>query len=141
MIRPINENDALSIHEICEKELGHHIHIDLRKRIQELSHHPSYYLRVYEDGGEVLGFIQAEVYDLLYGESGWNVMALAVKKDAQGKGIGKQLLVSLEDHARKDQRTFIRLNCRDERKEAHGFYEHLGYVHKKTQKYFIKKVF
>jgi ribosomal protein S18 acetylase RimI-like enzyme len=36
--------------------------------------------------------------------------------------------------------SYIKLNSRVERTEAHGFYEHIGYTHKKTQKYFYKKL-
>ena len=67
----------------------------------------------------VLGFIQAEQYDLIYGGSGWNVIALAVSPEAGHRGIGRKLLESLEEEARKRNASFIRLNCNVSRTEAH----------------------
>lgn len=143
MIRNIQIDDALSIKPICEFALGHKTTIDLiKQQIKELSFNPAYYIAVFEDEHDntVKGFIQAERYNLLYGENGWNVIALAVASNAQKKGIGKQLLVSLEKYAQKKGNTFIRLNSRTERTDAHAFYEHLGYSCDKIQKRFIKYI-
>lgn len=101
-----------------------------------------YYLAVFEDEAthQVLGFIQAEQYTLLYGERGWNIIALAADPQAQGRGVGKELLLSLEAHARQLGCTFVRLNSNVTRTGAHGFYEHLGYLCDKSQKRFIKQL-
>ena len=142
MIRSIQQNDAEMIKRICESELGHRTTAALLKqRIGELSRNDHYYIMVFEDEHthHALGFIQAEKYNLLYGENGWNIIALAVSSEAQGRGIGKQLLVSLEHHAKELGDTFIRLNSNIARTEAHAFYQRLGYCCDKTQKRFIKK--
>lgn len=141
MIRRIQTEDAGSIKEICESALGHKTTVDLiKQRIEELSLNPVYYIAVFEDEKDhmVKGFIQAERYNLLYGENGWNIIALATAPNAQKRGIGKQLLLSLETYAGEKGDTFVRLNSRIERAEAHGFYEHLGYQCDKVQKRFIK---
>lgn len=143
MIRPIRREDTFMIKRICESVLNHKTTEELIElRISELSANDHYYIRVFEDDDskEVLGFIQAEKYNLLYGENGWNIIALAVDLKAQGRGIGKSLLSSLENYSTEIGYTFIRLNSRTERKDAHTFYEHLGYVCDKTQKRFIKKI-
>ena len=130
MIRVIQQKDAEVIKNICESELGHKTTVSLiRQRIEELSHNDHYYIMVFDDDHthQVLGFIQAEKYNLLYGGNGWNIIALAVEPNAQGHGIGKQLLLSLENHAKKLGYTFIRLNSNIVRTEAHAFYQHLGY--------------
>lgn len=141
MIRKIRTEDARSIKDICESALGHETNVDLiKQRIRELSFNPAYYIAVFEDEKEhtVKGFIQAERYNLLYGENGWNIIALAVAPNVQKRGIGKQLLLSLETYAREKGDTFVRLNSRIDRAEAHAFYEHLGYECDKLQKRFIK---
>ena len=143
MIRSIKTEDAAAIEQISKTALGHETtssHIE--QRIKELSEDPCYHIVVYEDDSthQVLGFIQAERYGLLYGDDGWNVIALAVSPDAQRRGIGKKLLASLEDEAARRGQTFIRLNCNTVRTGAHEFYAHMGYECDKTQKRFIKKV-
>lgn len=141
MIRKIQKEDAGAIKEICETALGHKAETDLiKQKIDELPLDSSYYIAVYVDETDhtVKGFIQAEKYNLLYGESGWNIIALAVMPKSQHRGHGKQLLISLERHAQENGDAFIRLNSRIERTDAHAFYEHMGYVCNKTQKYFIK---
>ena len=143
MIRNIRIEDAQALDNICRTSLGHETTAALlTQRIQELSEDPFYYITVFEDDitNQVLGFIQAERYNLLYGGNGWNVIALAVSETAQNQGIGKQLLTSLEKLAARESYTFVRLNCNTIRTEAHMFYERMGYVCDKTQKRFIKAI-
>ena len=143
MIRKIRVEDAPALEHICKTALGHETTAaHLKHRIQALSHDPCYYIAVYEDDvtHQILGFIQAEKYNLVYGDDGWNIIALAVSPEAQRHGIGKQLLSSLEDQAVKRGDTFIRLNCNVVRTDAHAFYHHMKYTCDKTQKRFIKSI-
>lgn len=141
MIRRIRPEDAPSVRTICETALGHQTDETLlSRRIGELADHPAYFIAVYEDEADhqVKGFIQAQIYDLLYGENGWNIIALAVAAEVQRQGIGRMLLRALETHAKEHGSTFVRLNSRADRTGAHAFYEHLGYRCDKTQKRFIR---
>lgn len=141
MIRSIRPEDAQALEHICRTALGHETTSGhLKQRIEELGEDPCYYISVYEDDGtrQVLGFIQAERYDLLYGENGWNIIALAVSPEAQRRGIGRQLLAFLEEHAAGRGDSFVRLNCNTVRTDAHEFYQHMDYTCDKTQKRFIK---
>lgn len=143
MVRLIRAADAAEVKRICESSLGHRTDEALiARRIGELSADPAFYLAVWEDEAThaVLGFLQAQTYPLLYGESGWNLIALAVAPEARGTGIGRALLSSLEAHARARGARFVRLNSRVEREDAHGFYLHLGYQCDKTQKRFIRRL-
>ena len=142
MIRPIQPEDAQALADICGSRLGHEASAEhIAARISELRDNDQYYLAVYEDEDtqQVLGFIQAERYDLLYGCNGWNVIALAASSEAKGREVGRKLLEALEQTARGSGSTFIRLNCNVIRTDAHAFYEHMGYRCDKTQKRFIKK--
>ena len=58
----------------------------------------------------LLGYVHAEVYESLYSHAGFNILALAVLPQSQGKGIGKTLLEGLEQEAEKRGYNFIRLN-------------------------------
>ena len=141
MVREIQIQDAQDLEYICRMSLGcETTSAFLKQRIEELSHNKNYRFLVYEkdNGHQVLGFIQAEKYNLLYGGDGWNIIALAVSPDARRQGIGRKLLSALEAQAVKEGYTFIRLNCNILRTDAHAFYQQMGYTCDKTQKRFIK---
>ena len=143
MIRNIKCQDAQALVRICKTALKHETDsLTMKQRIQELSLNDSYYIAVYEDDNNhrVLGFIQAERYNLLYGGNGWNIIALAVDPKAQRQGVGRKLLNALEEKASEDKYTFIRLNCNVIREEAHAFYQSMEYICDKTQKRFIKEI-
>ena len=143
MVRNVRTEDAQALARICKTALKHETDSDtIRQRIRELSLNDFYYIAVYENDNDhrVLGFIQAERYNLLYAGNGWNVIALAVDPEARRQGIGTKLLNALEEKASDDQYTFIRLNCNIIRKEAHAFYQSMEYICDKTQKHFIKEI-
>ena len=143
MIRNVRSEDAQTLMRICKTALKHETDsVTVKQRIQELSLNDSYYIAVYEDDQDhrVLGFIQAERYNLLYGGNGWNIIALAVDPEAQRQGIGKNLLKTLEEKASDEKYTFIRLNCNMIRKEAHAFYQSMDFICDKIQKRFIKEI-
>ena len=141
MLRNLLLTDVESLSQINEQALGYSFSTEktaqqLVKLIQD-SHH---FFIGFEDvkSHQLLGYVHAEVYQSLYSEPGFNVLALAVLPDQQGKGIGKILLQGLEEEAKRRGYAFIRLNSADYRTEAHAFYEHVGYSCDKLQKRFIK---
>ena len=140
MLRNLLLTDVESLSQINEQALGYSFSTEktaqqLVKLIQD-SHH---FFIGFEDvkSHQLRGYVHAEVYQSLYSEPGFNVLALAVLPDQQGKGIGKILLQGLEEAKRRGY-AFIRLNSADYRTEAHAFYEHVGYSSDKLQKRFIK---
>ena len=139
MLRNLLLTDVEALSRINEQALGYSFSTEktgqqLAKLIQD-SHH---FFIGFEDGEtqQLLGYVHAEVYQSLYSEPCFNVLALAVLPDQQGKGIGKTLLQ--EKEAKRRGYAFIRLNSADYRTEAHAFYEHVGYSSDKLQKRFIK---
>ena len=78
------------------------------------------------------------MYESLYSDIGLNILGLAVNSNFQGKGIGKKLMVFVEEYALNNNVNFIRLNSGSHRLKAHKFYENIGYACNKTQKRFIK---
>ena len=141
MLRNLLLTDVEALSRINTQALGYSFSIEktaqqLVKLIQD-SHH---FFIGFEDvkSHQLLGYVHAEVYQSLYSDPGFNVLALAVLPDQQGKGIGKILLQGLEGEAKRRGYTFIRLNSADYRTEAHAFYEHVGYSSDKLQKRFIK---
>jgi len=142
MIRAIVENDLIELNKINHEELGYNYSLDksliqLRKILKDSDHH---FLAVYEDDvtKKVLGYVHAEVYEEIYTDSALNVLALAVLSHHHHSGVGIKLMSWLEKTAIDNDFKSIRLNSGMSRTNAHGFYEHIGYVHVKDQKKFIK---
>lgn len=142
MIRNIRLADAKDIRDISEFALGYNATEAVTERqIAKLLADKQHFIRVYEDDTthNVIGFIHAEAYELLFKAPGFNILALAVGSEHQHKGIGKQLMQAVEAEAAVRNYRFIRLNSGEQRTEAHAFYEHCGYTCTKLQKRFIKE--
>ena len=142
MIRTVQVNDALQIRDLCHQTLGYDSTLEkVAAQIEKFNLPDSGHICfVYEEDqtGNILGYVEAEIYESLYSDAGLNILGLAVFPSAQGRGIGRQLMERMEDFAKSHQYTFIRLNSASHRKEAHVFYEHIGYKGNKTQKRFLK---
>ena len=143
MIRTAEPKDAWGVWEAIVQALGYTCEqATVERRITALSGDPHCISLVYEDdvSGQVVGFVHALRYDTLHSEGGWDVVSLAVVPAWQSRGIGRKLLEALEERVLAGGGSYVRLNSRVERTEAHGFYEHLGYMCDKTQKRFIKRL-
>ena len=143
MLRDLKATDVASIHEINKDALGYDFSPEgTASQLAKLSQDPHHFLLGYEDTAshDLLGYVHAEVYESLYSKPGFNILALAVVPQMQGKGIGKVLLHGLEQEAEKRGYKFIRLNSADHRLGAHAFYEKVGYTCDKVQKRFIKLI-
>ena len=142
MIRTVQVKDAGQIRDLCHQSLGYDSTLEkVEAQIDKLNSPDSgHYCFVYEEDqtGHILGYVEAEVYESLYSDAGLNILGLAVFPSAQGRGIGRQLMERVEDLAKSKHYAFIRLNSASHRKEAHLFYEHIGYEGNKTQKRFLK---
>ena len=141
MLRALKETDLASIYEINKEALGYTFSPEeTASQLARLSQDSHHFLLGYEDPAShaLLGYVHAEVYESLYSNAGFNILALAVLPQMQGKGIGKALLQGLEQETEKRGYKFIRLNSADHRIVAHAFYEQVGYTCDKLQKRFIK---
>ena len=143
MLRDLQETDVHAICEINQEALGYSFSSeDTASQLARLSQDSHHFLLGYEDdtSHELVGYIHAEVYESLYSKPGFNILALAVLPQTQGKGIGKTLLQGLEKETKRRGYEFIRLNSADHRIGAHTFYEKVGYTCDKMQKRFIKLI-
>ena len=141
MLRALKETDVASICEINKEALGYSFSPEeTARQLARLSQDSHHFLLGYEDSTNhaLLAYVHAEVYESLYSNAGFNILALAVLPQSQGKGIGKTLLQGLEVEAQRRGYAFIRLNSADHRISAHAFYEQVGYTCDKLQKRFIK---
>ena len=142
MIRSVQVKDAGQIRDLCHQALGYDSTLEkVAAQIDNFNQPDSgHFCFVYEEGqtGHILGYVEAEVYESLYSDAGLNILGLAVFPSAQGRGIGRQLMERVEELAKSKHYAFIRLNSASHRKEAHVFYERIGYEGNKTQKRFLK---
>lgn len=142
MIRTVQIKDAGQIRDLCHQALGYDSTLEkVTAQIDKFNQPDSgHFCFVYEEDqtGNILGYVEVEAYESIYSDPGLNVLGLAVFPSAQGRGIGRQLMERVETLARTHNYSFIRLSSASHRKEAHVFYEHLGYEGNKTQKRFLK---
>ena len=142
MIRTVQVKDAGQIRDLCHQALGYDSTLEkVAAQINKFNSPDSgHFCFVYEEEqtGNILGYVEAEVYESLYSDAGLNILGLAVFPSAQGRGIGRQLMERVEELAKSRHFAFIRLNSASHRKDAHVFYEHIGYEGNKTQKRFLK---
>lgn len=108
--------------------------------LTRILHHPDQHtLFAFEADGYVIGYIHAQIYEMLYSPNTvFNVIALAIDERHQGKGIDKQLLHAVEQEAMVLGLDGIRINSGNNREQAHAFYEKLGYVSHRDQKRYVK---
>lgn len=141
MLRDIKAVDVEAICVINKEALGYTFSPEeTASQLAKLSQASHHYLLGYEDdtSHELVGYIHAEVYESLYSKAGFNILALAVLPQSQGRGFGRDLLEGLEKETKRRGYEFIRLNSADHRLGAHAFYERVGYTCDKVQKRFIK---
>ena len=143
MLRALKATDVASIYEINKDALGYDFSPEeTASQLAKLSQDSHHFLLGFEEptSHDILGYVHAEVYESLYSNAGFNILALAVVPQMQGKCIGKILLHGLEQEAKRRGYEFIRLNSADHRLGAHAFYERVGYTCDKVQKRFIKLI-
>jgi predicted N-acetyltransferase YhbS len=110
----------------------------LKERIQYILDNTKDIILVAEIKEEVVGYIHASPYELMYFDSLMNILGFVVKEEKRGTGIGHKLITELERVAKESGFTGIRLTSGSTRTDAHRFYEKHGYINKKEQKNFLK---
>ena len=126
-IRKCEPKDAGAIAELNRLEMGY----DYPKKaaadkLNKLIPDPSCLILVAENDGEIVGYVHAEEYELLYAGAMVNIMGVAVSSKCRRMGIGKSLMAEVEKWAGDIGAEGIRLVSGAERKEAHKFYEETG---------------
>lgn len=143
VIRKCAPEDAAQIYELNRDEMGYDYPVEeTRRQIKEVlsSKHDMIYVAVLD--GNVVGYVHANDYNLIYAPPMKNIMGIAVSGKCKRAGIGKALLAAVENWAKAEGAKGVRLVSGVTRKEAHAFYERCGYSGGKQQlnfkKYFVE---
>jgi ribosomal protein S18 acetylase RimI-like enzyme len=128
MVRVAEVNDAAALAQlICE--LGYETtESEMQMRLERIANDDRYRTFVAVHDGEVCGMI-GTLISLSYehNDLGGRILALVTLRTMRRRGIGRALIVTAEkDFAQRGIRR-IALNTRLARKDAHKFYESLGY--------------
>lgn len=143
MIRQLSVKDATQLQVINEKSLGYAITLEeCQKHLEAVLKNDDHILIGYTDEMTdlVIGYCHMQLYQTTYAPTVYNILGLAVLPGYQRRGIGGQLMRAIEEIAKKNNINYIRLNSGNSRKEAHAFYQHLGYKSDKIQKRFLKEL-
>lgn len=101
---------------------------DAAERIALILHNDRQVLLVARHEGAVCGLVGLDfMYYLPLGTTTCRVTALVVTPDAQGRGLGRQLLREAERRARAAGAARIELTSGSQRVDAHAFYKACGY--------------
>lgn len=127
-IRPARSGDAEALYLLNREEMGYDYPPErTAARLERLLDSAIDRIFVAEAGGEVVGYVHAQHYELLYADPMKNIMGIAVSSAHKRKGIGAALLKSVEEWALSDGCAGIRLVSGATRLSAHEFYRRCGY--------------
>lgn len=116
---------------LAEELMGKQVNIiELKRSIEKIIANPDYLLiGIKDEAGRLLGSVMGIICIDTVGEClPFMVLEnLIVKEGCRGQGIGKMLVNYVEAKAHEHKCSFIMLLSAAKRKEAHKFYESIGY--------------
>lgn len=138
-IREYKTSDTKAIYYLNKNELGYEYSLaETEKNLSKLSNCKSHKIFVAVQNQDVVGYIHAADYDLIYATHMKNIMGIAVSSYNKRKGIGKLLLQAIEQWAKNTGASGVRLVSGSSRTDAHQFYTNCGYYGGKQQLNFKK---
>ncbi len=137
-IREANENDLEAIVALFADDPlgGHGDTTDLEARpkyhaaFARIAVSPNETLYVAELDGEVVGTFQTMITTTMtaLGSSNMIIEAVQTRSDIRGRGIGAAMIGYAVDRARTEGMRLVQLTSNAARKDAHRFYERLGFA-------------
>ena len=98
------------------------------ERISQIQDNDRQVLLVARCGGAVCGLIALDfMYYLPLGTHTCRITAMVITPEAQGRGLGRQLLREAERRARMAGAARIEITSGSQRQDAHAFYKACGY--------------
>ena len=140
-LRPARQEDAAALQRLNADVLGYDCLLsDTQEQLHRLLGMPQHLIVVAEAEGkqELVGYVHAQDYEVLYSSPMKDILGIAVHPDYQHQGIGSSLLAWIEQWASSQNACMIRLVSSETRMKAHAFYEANGYLREKRQLNFKK---
>ena len=128
-IRAAEAADAEALADLMT-QLGYETRAsEMQMRMEAIRANKNYATFVAISKGKVCGMIGTfTCYTYEHNSPSARILALVVAKEMRGRGVGQALIAAAEkDLAQRNIRR-VAVNARFERKEAHEFYEKLGYT-------------
>jgi GNAT superfamily N-acetyltransferase len=135
LIRAYDSEDSSALARLIT-ELGYPTDAhEMAVRMTEIQANPNYKTLIATHQNEVVGMI-GMVKSFFWEQNGFyiRIQALVVKQSYRNQGVGKLLIAACENYAQEIQANAVILNCgnREERKNAHIFYQKMGFKPKST---------
>lgn len=138
-IRKAEITDAKAIWKLNTEEMGYDYPLeDTIRRMSLILPDDTHRIFVAESEGEVLGYVHAHNYEIIFLEPYKDIMSIAVSSEYKRNGIGRALLTEVEKWAKDTGAVGIMLVSGESRVKAHEFYRGCGYVSHKKQLNFQK---
>lgn len=141
IIRRAVKSDAVELARLAS-QLGYPSSVhEIEARLARILGSADDYVLVAEDSsGELFGWIHGSLSQLLESDYRVEIGGLVVDERYRRIGLGRRLVESVESWARECGAAELSVRCREERTEAHAFYESLSFRQTKTQRVFRKRV-
>lgn len=138
--RPARIGDAAEIARLAG-ELGYPADTaDMAVRLDALMGDPRQCVYVIEAGGRLDGWIAAECRLSLEAGERVEITGLVVDSTVRRGGVGRALVAAAETWARKQGIDIVVVRSSVQRQASHPFYEGLGYVRKKSQHVYARRL-
>jgi len=141
VIRKANVNDAVPLSPLCS-QLGYPAaDEEMRIRLQDILNDGEHAIFVAVlTSGQVVGWVHVFIYKLFHTDFMAEVAGLVVDKACRKQGIGRSLMETVESWAKEKDCVIVSLRSNVIRKEAHVFYQGIGYDLVKEQYTFRKRI-
>jgi ribosomal protein S18 acetylase RimI-like enzyme len=130
-IRKLTENDLVGLAALYKQFWGESSSLEkMRPTFQRLEKNPNYVLLGADQQNNLVGSVMGIICEELYGDCKpfMVVEDVIVDKRHRRLGIATSLMRALEGHAAEHNCNYIMFVTETDRKDAHRFYESLGYT-------------
>lgn len=139
-IRLCETDDVSAIYELNRQEMWYDYAVEkTAEKLERLLKSEADRIFVAVVDGNVVGYVHARDYDVIYAPQYKDILGIAVFAAYKKMGIGRALLTAVEEWAKESGATGIRLVFGSVRTGAHEFYRRCGYNGDKQQINFKKK--
>jgi GNAT superfamily N-acetyltransferase len=91
-----------------------------------------------QPNGRVVGWVHVHIRELVVTDRQAEIGGLVVDEEYRNRGVGRLLMERVEQWAREKECETVQLRSNVVRKNAHAFYERIGYDNVKAQLTFSK---